>query len=116
MSLSATAARLLCSRPQPGSRPASQRQSQTAWPLRCRPLLPCCRQRLLLAAAAAAAGAAAQGPGEPERPQVEADTIIDPDGTVREQPQTAEDRRDLWKRAIKLPMYSVGWAPILVRA
>lgn len=47
---------------------------------------------------------------------VEADTIIDPDGTVRLQPQSTEDRRDLWRRAIKLPMYSVGWAPILVSA
>ena len=41
--------------------------------------------------------------------------MIDPDGTVHAQPQSAEDQRDLWRRAIKLPMYSVGWAPILVR-
>lgn len=66
----------------------------------------CCK------AAAAAAAAAAGSPGEP--PLVEADTIIEPDGTVTAQPQNAEDRKDLWRRAIKLPMYSVGWAPILV--
>ncbi|KAI3438518.1 hypothetical protein D9Q98_000946 [Chlorella vulgaris] len=68
----------------------------------------CCK------AAAAAAAAAAGSPGEP--PLVEADTIIEPDGTVTAQPQNAEDRKDLWRRAIKLPMYSVGWAPILVSA
>lgn len=73
------------------------------------PLLPSGR-RQPAAAAAAAAAAGADG----DRPQVQADSIIEPDGTVRLQPQTEEDRRDLWRRAIKLPMYSVGWAPILV--
>ena len=62
------------------------------------------------------AAAETAGGGEPlGREVVEADTIIDPDGTVRMQPQTDKDQRDLWRRAIKLPMYSVGWAPILVR-
>ena len=92
---------------------AAQQQRLPAPVLGCRKL-PCCRRRRAPPASAAAA-AAAGGVGEP-LPQVEADTIIDPDGTVRAQPQSAEDRRDLWKRAIKLPMYSVGWAPILVSA
>lgn len=98
----------------------ASRPLRSAQPLTCRrPLQP-----RGLPPPAAAAG---QWPGgtdrqeqQQEQPQptdrqlVEADTIIDPDGTVRLQPQSVEDRRDLWKRAIKLPMYSVGWAPILV--
>ncbi len=110
----------LCSAAQ--LRPAAQQsQAQPSAALGLRPLLPgcrrCCRWRPappLLAPAAAAAASAAGADGE-LRPQVEADSIIDPDGTVRLQPQSEEDRKDLWRRAIKLPMYSVGWAPILVR-
>ena len=103
-------------------RPAAQQlQAQPSAALGLRPLLPGCRrgcrwrpapQQLAPAAAAAAAAAGSEGD---LRPQVEADSIIDPDGTVHLQPQSAEDRKDLWRRAIKLPMYSVGWAPILVR-
>lgn len=109
----------LCSAAQ--RRPTAQQPAtQPSAALGLRPLLPgcrrCCRWRPApppLAPAAAAAGSAAGADGQ-LRPQVEADTIIDPDGTVHLQPQSAEDRKDLWRRAIKLPMYSVGWAPILV--
>jgi hypothetical protein len=51
------------------------------------------------------------------RPYLSPDGIIEPDGTVVKQvPLDPEDRRKLWKAAIKLPMYSVGLAPILVSA
>jgi hypothetical protein len=86
------------------------RQMQLACPsFRAAPW-PGCRRRCHPDVAAAAAG----GSSQQEPRLIEADTIIEPDGTIRLQPQSAEDRRDLWKRAIKLPMYSVGWAPILV--
>jgi hypothetical protein len=81
--------------------------------------LPCQRRRHprpppLLKGVAAAAAAADSGGGL-VRQAVEADSIIDPDGTVHAQPQSGEEQRQLWASAIKLPMYSVGWAPILVR-
>lgn len=46
------------------------------------------------------------------------DGIIGPDGEIikRAAVSDPEERRDLWKRAIKLPMYSVGLAPVLVSA
>ncbi|GAB4824004.1 hypothetical protein N2152v2_011050 [Parachlorella kessleri] len=73
------------------------------------------------------------------RPVLEADVIIDPEGHIEQrpttlqqlaqpaaaaealgqaatQPLTADEKRLLWKQAIKLPMYSVGVMPILVSA
>jgi len=45
------------------------------------------------------------------------DGIIGPDGEIlKRAPLDPEERRALWKRAIKLPMYSVGLAPVLVSA
>lgn len=125
--MAAAAAPAAC---QPGrvlsSSSAQPRRLLAAQQLRSAQLLPCCR-RLQPRGPPPAAAAAGQWPGgadrqqqqqqqQPDRQVVEADTIIDPDGTVRLQPQSTEDRRDLWRRAIKLPMYSVGWAPILVGA
>ena len=45
------------------------------------------------------------------------DGIIGPDGEiVKRAPLDSEESKALWKRAIKLPMYSVGLAPVLVSA
>lgn len=45
------------------------------------------------------------------------DGIIGPDGEIlKRAPLDPQERRALWKRAIKLPMYSVGLAPVLVSA
>ena len=46
------------------------------------------------------------------------DGIIGPDGEIikRARPTMSEEQKALWKRAIKLPMYSVGLAPVLVSA
>lgn len=70
-----------------------------------------------------ACSAAAAQPEEPARPLLVPDSIIDPDGRVRrpEQPVTLasvspEERRQLWKAAIKLPMYSVAIVPVVVSA
>lgn len=64
--------------------------------------------------------AAASFPSNPEdaaRPLLSPDGIINPDGTILKQPpMDPEQRRLLWKTAIKAPMYSVGLAPILVSA
>ena len=68
------------------------------------------------------AAASSAFPGQPDdvpplRPSLTPDGIIDPDGTVVKQPpMDPEEKRLLWKRAIKLPMYSVGLAPVLVSA
>ena len=46
------------------------------------------------------------------------DGIIGPDGEVIKQARAtmSEEQKALWKRAVKLPMYSVGLAPVLVSA
>lgn len=45
------------------------------------------------------------------------DGIIGPDGEVlKRAPMDPQESRRLWKAAIKLPMYSVGIAPVLVSA
>ncbi len=46
------------------------------------------------------------------------DGIIGPDGEIIKQAggTMSEEQKALWKRAIKLPMYSVGLAPVLVSA
>lgn len=46
------------------------------------------------------------------------DGIIGPDGEVikRARNTLSEEQKALWKRAIKLPMYSVGLVPVLVSA
>ena len=45
------------------------------------------------------------------------DGIIGPDGeVVKRAPLDPAESRALWKRAIKLPMYSVGIAPVLLSA
>lgn len=56
----------------------------------------------------------AAGGGEAINP----DGIIGPDGEIikRAAISDPEERKALWKRAIKLPMYSVGLAPVLVSA
>jgi hypothetical protein len=59
-------------------------------------------------------GVNASGGGEAINP----DGIIGPDGEIikRAAISDPEERKALWKRAIKLPMYSVGLAPVLVSA
>ena len=59
---------------------------------------------------------------QPEEPLLVPPSIIDPDGRVwrPEQPVTPaavspEEHRQLWKAAIKLPMYSVAIVPVVVR-
>ena len=56
--------------------------------------------------------------GEGSRDAVSPDGIIGPDGEVIKQARAtlSEEQKALWKRAIKLPMYSVGLAPVLVSA
>lgn len=66
-----------------------------------------------------ASAAHASSTGEEESGNaITPDGIIGPDGEIikRAQNTVSEEQRALWKRAIKLPMYSVGLAPVLVSA
>lgn len=66
--------------------------------------------------AAASASQPADSSGQQPSRVVVPDSIIDPDGRVEHASLTPEQRRHLWKIAIKAPMYSVGIIPILVSA
>jgi 1,4-dihydroxy-2-naphthoate phytyltransferase len=75
--------------------------------------LPLAPRRLGAATLRPAPAAAAAAPLEPLEP----DGIIAPDGTVEKRaPLDPEARAALWRAAVKLPMYSVAAAPVLVSA
>ena len=63
-------------------------------------------------------GSTSNGNGDDRSlPLLSPDGIIDPDGIIiKQSPRDIETKKKLWKAAIKLPMYSVGVAPILVSA
>lgn len=61
--------------------------------------------------------AASPPPPDSSRPIVQPDAIISPDGAYSSTTSPSpDDKSALWKRAIKLPMYSVGIMPILISA
>ena len=67
------------------------------------------------AAAAASFPGAGGGTGEQQQPPPGARPVLQPDGVI-EPGGSGRSRAELWKAAIKAPMYSVGVVPILVSA
>lgn len=96
--------------PQKSSKPFSRCRSPS-------PLLPHHTQRKSTIHERSSSSAAFNSPESTPRPIVTPDGIIDADGSILQRPPLdPEEKRKLWKAAIKAPMYSVGLAPILVSA